>query len=114
MWNCHNPVGKDDMEGTFTLPEKWYIVVDEENKEYCKKLKNKELKLEEGYDYSIGGFYSGIKNCPGKYSSTTPEQIGFIRISFKQFKKYVVEGYKEPKPKKQSYKYLVKILKNIK
>jgi len=104
----------NNIDITFVLPEKWYIVIDEENKEYCRKLKNKELEREEGYDYFIGGFYSGIKHCPGAYNSTTPEQLGFIRISFEQFKKYVVEGYKEPKSRKQSYKYLVKILKNIK
>lgn len=97
----------------FEIPEKWYIVINEENIEYCKKLKNGELGMMVGYNYTIGGFYSSIKNCPGKYDFRTPENEGFQRISFEEFKKYIVEGYKEPKPKKQSYKYLIKIFKRL-
>jgi thioredoxin-related protein len=96
----------------FEIPKKWYIIIDEENIEYCKKLKNRELNQKEGYDYLIGGFYSKLVDCPG-YCDTHDVKLGWIEISFEVFKKYIVEGYKEPKPKKQSYKYLIKIFKRL-
>jgi len=103
----------NNIDVTFVLPEKWYIVIDEKNKEYCKKLKNRELNQKEDYDYLIGGFYSKLNDCPG-FLDTYENKRGWNEITFEQFKKHVVEGYKEPKKRKQSYKYLVKILKNIK
>lgn len=77
-------------EPKFVLPEKWCLKITNENIDFCRSLKNKELGMQENYFYFIGGYYSSI---------TTPSGLnGFINIpnnyteiTFEQFKKYVLK-----------------------
>lgn len=89
-------------EEDFILPEKWYIVINKDNIDFCKSLKNRELNFNEGYDYVLGGYY----HTTGGISPN-----GRTEISFENFKKYVLKiDLEEKSVKKEDLSYLIEFL----
>tara|TARA_R110000868_G_scaffold354309_1_gene615580 strand:+ start:192 stop:473 length:282 start_codon:yes stop_codon:yes gene_type:complete len=70
------------------LPEKWYLIITEENLDFCKSLEKNELGFEKGYSYVIDGAYSAIENCPGY--ATIYKYKDWEEISSSDFEKYVL------------------------
>lgn len=90
----------------FVLPEKWYIIIDEENCEYLNKYLhiNKDKYLgyhkdwkvtlsEEGFEECTDYFYSESKDDPSHSSFLKRE--GFIEITFDQFREHVLGEVKQ-------------------
>lgn len=93
-------------ENEFVLPEKWCVIIDEENYEYLNKYlhTNKDKYLgyhkdwkvtlsEEGFEESTDYFYSESKEYPSHSSFLKRE--GFIKITFDQFRENVLGEVKE-------------------
>lgn len=85
-----------DFEEDFILPEKWFIIVTEENLEVLDKWRKENAKECLHNDLLIG--YSVVYKHPSDFSLFVPFDISYEdqynyykQISFEQFKKYVLK-----------------------
>ena len=98
----------------YVFPNKWYIQITDENKEILNAWKINQIN----YNLPIDSFNPPIKyiNCYGGGIDTWINgwELNYIKITFDQFKKYVL-GYEIIKePANQDYTYLIDMLKEIK
>jgi len=94
----------------YVFPNKWYIEITDENKEVLNAW-----KINQFYNKSIDSY-----NLPIKYINDKGSAAGLggegrdKKITFDEFKKYVL-GYEIIKePANQDYTYLIDMLKEIK
>ena len=99
--DTHTPygIGIDKIEhfiekDEFVLPEKWCLKITNENVNFCKSLKNKELGFGEKYPYTINGYYSPIRTSSDFLGTFNLEDR--VEITFEQFKKYVLKEEVKP------------------
>jgi len=98
----------------YVFPNKWYIEITDENKEILNVWKINQIN----YNSPIDSYNPPIKyiNCHGGWVSQVGwwESQSYIKITFNQFKKYVL-GYEIiEEPANQDYTYLIDMLKEIK
>jgi hypothetical protein len=97
----------------YVFPNKWYIEITDENKEILNAWKINQID----YNSPIDVYYPPIKyiNCygagiPQTYWPSWGDAPSYIKITFDQFKKYVL-GYEIIKePANQDYTYLIDML----
>ncbi len=99
------------MKVNYKFPEKWCIQVTEENQQVLSNW-----RFTDGQKVSLG-VYVGISKYGGRAGHTYSKEItwpDYSEISFEDFKKYVLDKYKEPEdPTPENYDYLIPLLKNI-
>jgi len=99
----------------YVFPNKWYIEITDENKEVLNAWKINQIN----HNSSIDSYYPTIKyiNCYSMGWVEWPnwgDAPSYIKITFNQFKKYVL-GYEIiEEPANQDYTYLINMLKEIK
>ena len=100
----------------YVFPNKWYIEITDENKEVLNAWKINLIDFNSSIDF----YNPPIKyiNCwgagiPGEWPSWG-DAPSYIKITFDEFKKYVL-GYEIiEEPANQDYTYLINMLKEIK
>ena len=92
------------MKKEYILPKKWCIKGTKKNNSVLEEYFKPYDSLD--WDYSYGFFFLLDNSC--RYSANIPS--GYELITFKQFQQYILKT-KPVKQKKQSYNYLIPILK---
>ncbi len=108
---------KDINDDGFVLPEKWHLLVDEENlKDASYWIRNKEFNYDDDcylLDHIIGSTNGWSKEWnPKQFIKTGTYDFG-IQITYSQFLKYVLKIKSSQSTKKENNKYLVAILKKL-
>lgn len=86
------PVIENKVKSTFVLPENWYVVITEENRESVKSFiePNHKSRTYLSFSYSIGATYGVLHGEKTGCSNTTNTRARWTEITTEQFEEHVL------------------------